>query len=233
MTLSRSRSRCRSGRAIALAGLAAVAAACSTPPSGEQAARADAPAATPVASVPKVPVVPVVPEVPAGPSTPSPGELPLPVIDRPFPVDNRPKPQRIETSGGVSVLAVLPLQCPTAGGRPLARWLATAGVVDERLTSAGVDGTGRDQAARLAVDWARGERLLLVYGGALPNPGHRLGIDSIRRPPGGAVQVGGRLIAPAPGSIQLQVIANPCQLIHLADPGAAAGTSDIELTLTR
>ena len=229
MTLSRCGSRC----AIALAGLATVAAACSTSPPGEQAARADAPAATAATAVAAVAAAPKVPTVPAGPATSSPGELPLSVIDRPLPVDNRPKPQRIETSGGVSVLAVLPLQCPTAGGRPFARWLATAGVVDERLTSAGVDGTGRDEAARLAVDWARGERLLLVHGGDLPNPGHRLGIDSIRRPPGGAVQVAGRLIAPAPGSIQLQVIANPCQLIHLADPGAAAGTSDIELTLTR
>ena len=208
----------RPGRAIVLAGLVAVAAACSTPAS-------EVPAS-------EVPAVPAAPAVPSGPFPSVPVAPGQPIIDRPLSLDDRSKSRRIETSGGISVLTVVPLQCLTAGGRPFARWLATADVVDERLGSAGVDDGGRHEAARLAVDWAHGERLLLVYAGAQPNPGHRLVIDSIRRLETRRLRVDGRLIAPAPGSIQLQVIANPCQLIHLADPGAD-GASDIELTLAR
>lgn len=138
----------------------------------------------------------------------------------------------IEAADGVKIVAVVPVQCPAAGGQPFARWLASAGVVDGRLADAGVDPAGREAVARLVVDWAGGERLLLVHGGMMPNPGHRLVIDSITRPRAEVLQVRGHRVAPQPGTIQPQVIAHPCQVVQLVDPQAARH-GEIEFSLLR
>lgn len=231
-------------RLAVLVTLAAGLVACSAPPPAATPPQADGTitAPAPVTTGKRLPVEvapsrppPVPAPVPISPppqSSPPPSSPPPSSDDAPIPVGRPAKPARIEATGGVSVAAVLPLQCPTAGGQPFARWLASADAVDGRLTAAGVDSQGRAEVARLTVDWHRGERLLLVYGGAMPNPGHRLLIDSIARTPAGTLQVRGHRVAPPPGAMLPQVIVHPCQVIQLADPEAARD-STIEFSLAR
>lgn len=218
------------------AGLAAVAtvaamAGCSGPPAASIPSRGDVPITVPAPSTIDKQLPPEAASRGQSPA-PWPGSPPPPVGDAPIPEARPDKPARIETVGGVAVVAVVPVQCPAGGGQPFARWLATADVVDPRLAAAGVDSRGRAEVARLTVAWTRGERLLLVYGGAMPNPGHRLAVDSIARTPGGALQVRGHRVAPPPGTLQPQVLAHPCQVIQLADPDAARQGA-IEFSLAR
>lgn len=82
----------------------------------------------------------------------------------------------------------------------------------------------------MTIDWSRGERLLLVHGGSAPNPGYGLVIDSIGRPAlARSLEVRAHLSHPAPGRLFPQVLAHPCQLVHLAGPGAAGSSDEVEL----
>ena len=140
-------------------------------------------------------------------------------------------PATIETRNGITVAAVRRTPCPAGGGQAMARLLSSATEADERLAALGVAADTRAAILKSSIGWDRGERLLLVYGGQLPNPGHRLVVDTISRPAGEPLLVRGRVIPPAPGSFHAQVLVSPCLVIQLTDPSTAT-RRDVELVLT-
>lgn len=139
------------------------------------------------------------------------------------------QPGGIDTAGGVTIGQIVAANCPDGGGAPFARWVSGDKGLDGRLVEAGVAPDIRQQVA----GWDQaGAGVLLVHGGAAPNPGHRLVIESINRPATGPLQVRGRMVAPAPGSMQAQVLVYPCQLIQVTDPGRERDSS-VDLSLGR
>lgn len=163
-----------------------------------------------------------------------------PPVAQPAPVPTQPPAAAlapIETRGGVTVISSLALRCPTGGPRPFARLIASDEAAGLRLAAVGVDAAVRERLKAMKIDWAAGERLLLVYGGSAPNPGYGLVIDAIGRPDSqgddpkavpGDLQVRAHLTQPEPGQLYAQVIVNPCRLIHLRDPAAARGSDEVE-----
>lgn len=136
----------------------------------------------------------------------------------------------ITTEDGITVVAVRRTYCPAGAGGPLARVFSSAAEAEARLAVLGVAADTRAAIVKPTINWDRGERLLLVHGGMLANPGYRLVVDAISHPAGGLLRVRGRVTPPPPGSIQMQVLVSPCLVIHLADPAASA-VSDVELVL--
>jgi hypothetical protein len=119
--------------------------------------------------------------------------------------------------------------CRGGGDQPGVRVIGTSEALRSQLDALGIDAVTAGAIAAWPVAWGRGESLVVVQGGAQPNPGYGIVVERIGRTTAGGPRVEARVDAPPRGVLQPQVIAHPCVVVRVG--GLPSGAADAELSL--
>ncbi len=116
----------------------------------------------------------------------------------------------------VRILARQPADCATAGEQRGAGAIRSREALASVARGAGI--SQPDVAAVLdwPVDYSRGESVVLVRAGALPNPAWTMSVDQDPIVVADALVLSARIDRPPPGRIVVQMIASPCVFLRLA-----------------
>lgn len=136
----------------------------------------------------------------------------------------------IAGADGVVVRDARATRCRGGGDPPAVRVIGASASVRPQLEALGIDAVTAGAIAAWPVGWGQGEALVVVQGGAQPNPGYGIVVDRIGRTAAGGPRVEARVSAPPRGMLQPQVIAHPCVILRVA--GLAPGAADAELALS-
>jgi hypothetical protein len=140
-------------------------------------------------------------------------------------------PPAIDAGNGLVVHESRYAACPRGGDQPFARLVRARAGLSGRLDDAGIAPTVAESIAAWPVAWDRGEAIVLVHGGAQPNPGYRLVVDRVTRLSGRSLGIAGRIVPPPRDALQPQVLSHPCAVLRIA--GLDGDGTEVEFTLTR